>query len=196
MKKKLLNSFGRFSYAGNDDKEQVVKSKRSLWFFQTALFALLLFVCCVNPFAPKLTRSLESGDLIVTDQRSPEEVMQNFRIAYIFRDSLLYSNQLDSSFLFLYLDPYTGQLNSWGREDDLKSTGGMFRHFQLVDLVWNSILFSWHNEVSGEIGQSFNLTLIGDDGSDYKMTGRAVFSLRKCADDKWRITQWKDESDF
>jgi hypothetical protein len=41
----------------------------------------------------------------------------------------------------------------------------------------------------------FDLTLVGDE-SDYKLSGKAVFSFSKCKDGKWRLTRWKDESDI
>jgi hypothetical protein len=152
---------------------------------------------CINPFAPKLINSLETDDLIITSQRSPQEVLQNFKVAYTFRDSLLYSNLLDTAFLFIYYDFYegtSGQYVSWGRDIDLKTTGRLFRHYQVIDLVWNETLYESQTEESGDLGKSFNLTLIGQN-SDYKLSGKAIFSFRKCQDEKWRITRWKDESD-
>ncbi|MCK4822146.1 hypothetical protein KA005_40665 [bacterium] len=163
--------------------------------------AVLLLICmrgCVNPFAPGLTSYLEGEDYIVTPQQSPEEVLQNFKVAYIFQDSLLYSNLLDTAFVFVYFDPdegTSGRFVSWGRETDLMTTGGLFRHFQVVDLVWNTTFYSWIDEKAGEVSKGFNLTLIGKD-SDYRLFGKAVFSFQKCNDEKWRITRWKDESDL
>lgn len=153
---------------------------------------------CFNPFAPKLIDTLDSGDLIITDQRSPEEVLQNFRVAYTFHDSLLYSDLLDTAFLFVYFDPdagTSGRLESWRREDDLITTGGMFRHFQVIDLIWNATLYENVEETTGEMTKSFNLTLMSSE-SDYTLSGRAVFSFKKCGDDRWRILRWKDESDI
>jgi len=46
-----------------------------------------------------------------------------------------------------------------------------------------------------DISKEYHLTLTGTD-SDYRLTGRAVFSFRKCTDEKWRIVCWKDESDL
>ena len=57
--------------------------KRGKLYFHVfgCLFAANL--ACFNPFAPQLTRSLESVDLIVTQQQNPEEVLQNFKVSYI-----------------------------------------------------------------------------------------------------------------
>lgn len=166
--------------------------------FLTMVILVRFFFGCINPFAPKLTRSLETADFIVTEQGSPEEVLQNFKVAYTFRDSLLYSDLLDTAFLFVYFDPNegtSGRFVSWGREVDLLTTGRLFRHFQVVDLIWNATLYEWGGEETGELSKDFNLTLVGEN-SDFKLSGRAVFSFRKCKDEKWRITRWKDESDI
>ena len=152
----------------------------------------------MNPFAPELTHSLESDDFIVTKQATPEEVLQNFKIAYAFKDSLLYSDLLDSAFLFVFFDPDeggSGRFVSWGRDLDLQTTGSMFRYFQIVDLVWNATLYERQDEEWAKLNRGFTLTLVGDEG-DYNVTGKAVFTFRKCPDSKWRISRWKDESDL
>lgn len=158
----------------------------------------VVFTGCLNPFAPKLTNDLESGDYIITQQQSPGDVLQNFKVAYTYKDSLLYSNCLDTAFLFVYFDPdigTSGQIVSWGRDVDLLTTGRLFRHFQVIDLVWNSVIYSVGGEETGEISQEFDLTLVGDQ-NNYRLSGRALFSFRKCQDNQWRISRWKDESDI
>jgi hypothetical protein len=151
---------------------------------------------CLNPFSPRLDKSIGASD-IVTNQANPGEVLQNFKIAYTFRDSLLYSDLLDTGFVFVYFDPdagTSGNYVSWGRDVDLTATGRLFRHFTVIDLVWNTTLYEFNEEDRGELSRTFNLTLAGTD-SDYHLSGRAVFSFRKCADSRWRITRWKDETD-
>jgi hypothetical protein len=157
----------------------------------------VLTVSCWNPFAPKLSNSLESTDLVLTAQKSPEEVLQNFKVAYTFRDSLLYSDLLDTAFVFFYFDPDVGMSVPmwWGRETDLRTTGRLFRHFQVVDLVWKTTLFERQDETTGETRKGFDLTLVAED-QDFKLSGQAKFNFRKCRDGKWRITQWKDETDL
>jgi hypothetical protein len=131
---------------------------------------------CLNPFAPKLDRSIGSSD-IVTEQTTPAEVLQNFKIAYTFRDSLLYSDLLDTAFVFVYFDPdagTSGNYVSWGRDVDLSATGRLFRHFSVIDLVWNTTLYEFNEGDREELSKSFNLTLEGTD-VDYHLSGRAVF---------------------
>ena len=92
----------------------------------------ILMSGCWNPFAPT-EGSLEGGvALTLTEQRSPEDVLQNFRYAYIYRDSLVYSELFDTSFTFIYYDPDiggTGGYNYWGRDTELRTTGRLFRAF-------------------------------------------------------------------
>jgi hypothetical protein len=162
------------------------------------MLGMLFFTRCWNPFAPKLTRLVETSDLVLTPQRSPGEVLQNFKVAYTFRDSLLYSDLLDTAFLFVYFDPgegTSGRFISWERETDLRTTGRLLRHFQIVELVWKTTFYEWKDDEKGEISKEFDLSLMAEE-SDYRLSGRAIFSFRRCADGKWRITRWKDESDI
>jgi len=157
---------------------------------------------CFNPFAPKLEDSVRS-DLIITSQTTPDEVLQNFKYAYVFKDSVLYADLLDSSFVFMYFDPNqepSGRIVSWGRDEDLKTTGRLFRNFNLIDLVWNTTIldtiYSELNDLRAESFKTFNLTLMKENES-LNITGIAIFYFKKCNyDNKWRITLWKDESDL
>lgn len=153
---------------------------------------------CFNPFAPKLDDT-DRTDLIITGQTTPEEVLQNFKYAYVFKDSVLYSDLLDSSFVFIYFDPNqesSGRFVSWGRDVDLRTTGRLFRNFDVIDLIWNSTIYAFDEENRAEYSQSFNLSLIKDNET-INITGNAIFVFIKSDyDGKWRITQWKDESDL
>jgi len=151
---------------------------------------------CFNPFAPKLDRT-SSTDLVLTEQRTPEEVLQNFVYAYTFKDSLVYADLLDSSFVFVYFDPNlggSGRFVSWGRDVDLKTTGRLFRSFETITLLWNSTVYEIKQENQVELSKTLQLNLYGAAG-DYSLSGDAIFNFKKNAyDDKWRITRWKDES--
>ncbi|MBN2104345.1 hypothetical protein JW835_09935 [bacterium] len=167
--------------------------------FHTGIFIVgLVYLACWNPFAPELTRSLESAGLIVTEQKSPEEVLQNFKVSYIFKDSLLYSGLLDTAFVFEYYDPEmgtSGQNITWTRDTELRTTGRLFRYFQMIDLIWHSTIYELSGEDTSRISKQFDLTLVSAE-TDYHVTGRAEFTLRKCWDDRWRIKRWKDESEL
>ena len=115
----------------------------------------LLYNMCLNPFAPKLHEGEES-ELIITDQKTPEEVLQNFQYAYTFKDSLLYSDLLDSSFVFVFFDPNqgtSGMFVSWGRDVDLQTTGRLFRNFDVIDLNWHSTIYSFEEENTAELSR-------------------------------------------
>lgn len=158
----------------------------------------LMLTSCWNPFAPKLDTSGQ-GALILTEQKSPEQVLQNFDYAYTSKDSLLYADLLDSSFVFVYEDYDLGRLVSWGRDVDLRSTGKLFHSFDIIDLTWNKeaysdTTYSSSGQMIIEIPKPYRLTLYGGQG-DFALTGTAVFSfLKSTHDDKWRILRWKDES--
>jgi hypothetical protein len=173
----------------------MIWKKRSI-FLLIGLF--FLTTGCINPFAPRLTDSLSTGDLVVTSQKTPEDVLQNFKIAYTFQHSLLYSDVLDTTFIFSYYDPdeaTSGQMVSWGREEDLLTTGRMFRHFQVMDLVWNETISESVGETISEMSLGFDLTLV-DEKNSYRISGRATFVFKIGKDQKWRIQRWKDFSDI
>ncbi len=162
----------------------------------------LMVLGCFNPFAPKLEQA-ERTDLIITDQLTPDQALQNFQYSYVFKDSILYAQLLDSSFVFIYFDPNqepSGRFVSWGRDVDLRTTGRLFRNFNIIDLVWNSTILDTSYESNGEWRaesmRSFNLSLI-QAGETININGIAIFNLKKSPfDNKWRITLWKDESDL
>jgi hypothetical protein len=153
---------------------------------------------CFNPFSPKLEDS-DKNDFIITGQTTPDEVLQNFKYAYVFKDSVLYADLLDSSFVFTYFDPNqeaSGRFVSWGRDVDLKTTGRLFHNFDVIDLIWNSTIYAFHEEDQAEYSKSFHLSLIKENET-INITGNAIFLFKKNEyDNKWRITQWLDESDL
>ena len=171
-------------------------NKIGKYFVYALFFTLGLVSNCVNPFAPRLDRSQDSK-LILTDQKSPEEVLQNFVYAYTFKDSVVYADLLDSSFVFVYFDPGlggSGVFVSWGRDIDLRTTGRFFRNFETISLTLNSSVYEITEGEKAEISKTLLLNLFGDLG-DFNLTGNAIFNFAKNPyDHKWRITRWKDES--
>lgn len=165
-----------------------------------ATWALLLSTCW-NPFAPIEGELGGIERLTLTEQRSPEDVLQNFRYAYIYRDSLVYSDLLDTGFVFLYYDPEaggTGAYNYWGRDTELRTTGRMFRSFDNFTLVWNATIFQDPGVISdsifeASITKTFDLAVMKQ-GSTTNLTGNAVFSFVKDSSGVWRISRWQDES--
>ncbi len=153
---------------------------------------------CFNPFAPALDKGPDLSN-VITEQQNPREVLQNFRYAYTFKDSLLYSDVLDESFVFEYFDPNlqpSGGFQTWGRDIDLKTTGRLFRSFDVIELTWLNTIFSDSTDQFVQYFQRFSLNLFGSD-FNFIVTGTAIFTFeRNGADNKWRIVRWKDESDL
>lgn len=157
----------------------------------------MLIVGCWNPFAP--TEGLLEGgsSLTLTEQRSPDEVLQNFRYAYIYRDSLVYSELFDTTFVFVYYDPDVGGAggyNYWGLDTELRTTGRLFRTFDHFTLVWNATIAADTAQKGGiSLTKTFDLSI----GGDIFLSGNAVFDfLQDTTENTWHITRWQDESFF
>lgn len=170
------------------------------------LFILVAFSGCENPFAPSLTNKDPNASLILTEQKTAEEVLINFSYAYNFKDSLIYADLLDSSFNFIFsnfgTDPVTQDY--WGRDVDIKTTLGLFRWFQTINLVWDGTLenrFTNQDSTEKIIWKSFKLTLVRD-AEISAISGEAIFTFKKTffappdTSGIWRITSWLDKSRF
>lgn len=159
------------------------------------IICLFLYGC--NPFAPKLANDIGQSN-VITDQQTPEEVLQNFKYSYTFKDSLLYSDVLEKSFVFEFFDPNlppSGAFVTWGRDIDLKTTGRLFREFDVIDLVWLNTLFEESENGLERRFIRFNMSLFGSN-LNFIVTGTAIFTFEfNEEDNKWRIVRWKDESD-
>ena len=181
-----------------------------IFLFMTVIMMILLVFGCKNMFAPTLG-DLDGGNSIYRlDQASPAEVLHNFKYSYIYRDSLMYANLIDSEFVFVYYQPSdesgTGHYDSWMRSVELKTTGRFLSAFNYIDLIWQTTLDSAYYELDGEdilleadtmfasaniadISKSYQLTL----GDYTTLIGDAEFRFRKGADGKWRILRWEDK---
>ena len=162
---------------------------------------LSLFYCACNPFAPTFTDDISTTSLILTDQESPQNVMTNFAFAYNFKDSLVYSDIIDTTFLFISKDFDSNPVTdiTWGRDTDLKTTAGLFKGFNTLNLVWGGTIYErfLDGEDSSlvELKQVFQLTL--DGGIDIPtLNGEALFILRKNTSNQWKIIRWEDKPTF
>jgi len=154
------------------------------------LLAGLLGLGCRNPFAPELGISASS---LWTDQSTVGGLLQNFRNAYNFADSLHYADCLSDDFTFFYYDPDENRFDQWYRETDLTTTGRLFRHFQSIRLTWGSVSdyvenFSREDSLL-DFQVPFNLTL--DDLSP--LYGFAHFSVYRPAGSGFQILVWRDD---
>lgn len=144
---------------------------------------------CVNPFAPELG---ETGSSQVPQAVTIGGMLELFRYAYINKDSLYYSQLLDSSFVFQYYDAANSRYDQWYRQTDLKATAGLFRNFETIDLTWYNLSpqdrdFGWEDSLK-QILVNFNLTL-----DNRVIYGFARLDCFKRRGQKFKITAWRDD---
>ncbi len=148
----------------------------------------------MNPFAPEIDENLGSEGGLISDQKKIDGVFQNFQYAYTFKDTLIYSQLLDKEFTFSFRNYDLGVDVSWGRDEEMKVTYGLFQNAQRLDLIWNNIITITGDSTS--IIRSFNLTITFNPTDIIYVDGRVNLLLKKGEDDKWRILRWVDESNF
>jgi hypothetical protein len=166
---------------------------------RTVLLALLAVVnlSCLNPFAPKLDDNSGLSDTILGDQKTVDGVFQNFKQAYLFRDTTIYGQLLAPNFIFIYKDYDKGADVFWGRDDDMLTTNGLFQNAQRLDLVWNSTIAVDGDSLSLTLTRNFNLTVTFTPSDIQRVDGYANITLeRSQQSDNWKISRWRDESNF
>ncbi len=152
---------------------------------------------CTNPFAPKLDTDLDSGVPPISDQTTIEGVFQNFQYSYTFKDTLIYGNLITSNFTFTYRDYENGYDVNWGRDEEMRTTYGLFQNSERLDLIWNNIVLSTTDSLDANIVRSFNLNITFNPTDVVRIDGRVNVSLKKDPEtQKWRMDRWIDESNF
>ncbi|MCU7494571.1 MAG: hypothetical protein HF314_01505 [Ignavibacteria bacterium] len=150
---------------------------------------------CVNPFAPALDENLNSGTSLIMDQSKVEGVFQNMQYAYTMKDTTIYGQLLSPDFTFTYRDYDKGFDVTWGRDDEMRATYGLFQNSQRLDLIWNNILLISGDSTS--IVRSFNLTITFNPTDIQRADGKVSLILKKNTSTKaWQIQRWVDESSF
>ncbi len=164
----------------------------------TYFFLLVVLLSgCKNPFAPSLDFNLNTNPSTLSDQKTIDGVFQNFQYAYTFKDTTIYGRLIDPSFTFTYLDYDLGYNVSWGRDDEMKTTYGLFQNTQQLNLIWNNIVLLTQDSTTASVVRGFNLTVTFSSTDVVTVTGRVNMSLRKDpTTQKWLITNWIDESNF
>lgn len=124
-------------------------------------------------------------------------MFQNFQYSYSFKDTLIYGELISSDFVFTYRDYEQGFDVSWARDEDVRTTDGLFKNVERLDLIWNNIVLSTIDSLNANIVRSFNLNITFNPTDVVRVDGRVNLSLRKNPDtEKWQITRWIDESNF
>lgn len=154
---------------------------------------MIIFSSCENIFAPKIDNS--SSSPIISDQTTVDGVYKNFKYAYTFKDTSVYSNLFTDDFIFTYRDYALGYDVSWDKPTELRTTNGLFQNSQKLEIIWNNIILQVGDSVHQTLKRSFNLTITFNPSNVIRLNGFADMSLIKNATDKkWRIYKWKDES--
>lgn len=152
---------------------------------------------CKNPFSPAFNANPSSSGSTISDLKTINGVFQNFQYAYTFKDTIIYGQFISPNFTFTYRDYDKGYNVSWGRDDEMKTTYGLFQNTQRLDLVWDQTVLSSVDSLSANIVRAFNLTVTFNPTDVVTVDGRVNLSLRKNpTTGKWAITQWIDESNF
>ncbi|NUN07970.1 MAG: hypothetical protein HUU54_02220 [Ignavibacteriaceae bacterium] len=158
---------------------------------------VLLFAGCDNPFAPRLDFSEDSGNSPLADQTTIDGVFRNLQYAYTFKDTSIYSGILAPEFIFTYRDYDQGLDISWGKDEEMKVTYGLFSNTERLDLIWNNIVFSSEDSSYSTIIRGFNLTITFNPNDIFRLDGKVNITLRRdLTSQKWQITKWIDESNF
>ena len=167
-------------------------------FFKQIILPVCLVFCisiisCQNIFAPKIdTTSITN---IITDQKTVEGLFQNFRYAYTFKDTAVYSQLLADDFVFTYRDYVSGFDVSWDKFTEMKTTNGLFQNTQKLEIIWNNVVYQDGDSLNTSIRRSLNLTITFNPNNVERFNGFADMDLtRATADSKWKIKKWRDES--
>lgn len=155
---------------------------------------LLSLQGCINPFAPKLDNDLGNSGSIISPQKSIDGLFQNFKQSYVFKDTTIYGGLLTSDYSFIYRDYDLSVDVSWGRDEDMNVTYGLFQNSQRLDLIWNNIVSM--TEDSTNIIRSFNLTITFNPTDIIYVDGRVNLDVEKNDKGVWKIVNWLDESNF
>ncbi|MCX8106262.1 MAG: hypothetical protein N3D80_10380 [Ignavibacterium album] len=158
---------------------------------------MLFFIGCTNPFAPTFDESVGDDKPPISDQKDINGVFQNFQYAYTFKDTTIYGQLLTQDFVFTYRDYDQGFDVSWGRDDEMRTTLGLFQNVQRLDLIWNNIILLTQDSLTANVVRSFNLTIIFNPTDVIRVDGRVNLALKKNPEnEKWQISRWLDESNF
>lgn len=154
----------------------------------------LLGAACVNPFAPGLDNTPAES---TCDPKTIDGIFRCFQSSYTFRDTTVYGQLLDNNFVFTYRNYDLGVDVSWGRDEDMRSTYGLFQNAQKLDLIWNNIISSTSDSNEVNVTRGFNLTIVFNPSDVERVTGYANLTFaRQRVTDPWKITSWRDESDY
>jgi hypothetical protein len=152
-----------------------------------------VFTSCENIFSPALDESGSSN--IISDQMTVDGVFTNFKYAYTFRDTSVYSGLMTDDFLFTYRDYESGFDVSWDKPTEMRTTSRLFQNSQKTDIIWNNITIYLGDSLNVTVTRSFNLTVTFNPSNVVRLFGFADMNFtRPDVNSAWRIKKWRDES--
>lgn len=148
---------------------------------------------CDNIFAPKLDDSGSSN--IISDQMTVDGVYTNFKYAYTFKDTSVYSGLLTDDFIFTYRDYESGFDVSWDKPTEMRTTSRLFQNSQKTDIIWNNITTYLGDSLNVNVKRGFNLTITFNPSNVVRLFGFADMNFtRPDVSSPWKIRKWRDES--
>jgi len=149
---------------------------------------------CLNPFAPGLDTSPAESSC---DPTNIDGIFHCFQNAYTFRDTTAYGLLIKGDFIFVYRDYDVGIDITWGRDEEMRLTYGLFQNSQKLDLIWNNYVTRTETDTSATAVRSFNLTVTYNPSSIDRVDGYANITFaRHKKTDPWKIMLWRDESNY
>lgn len=168
------------------------------WILTGLIFCTLILFQCTNPFAPSYKEGIGLENLL-GNPLTIEGFYTRFQNAYRLRDTTLYGPLIHPEFTFTFRNLDQNVDVSWGRLQELISTGNLFQYAREIDLIWNNEVVRLENGLGTEaqVIRRFDLIVSLQDSDVLRTDGSANFVLQR-ADTTlpWRLIRWRDQSDL
>lgn len=162
------------------------------WF---AIALSVIALSCLNPFAPRLDTELTSQTC--NDFTKIDNLFCSFRNAYSFKDTTLYGTMLAPEFTFIYTDYDRAVDVSWGRDDEMRVTYGLFQNVQTLTLIWNAQIPLSESDTTQTIERGYSLTVTFNPSDVLRVDGYADLTfVRAAIGSTWKVARWRDRSNF
>lgn len=167
-------------------------------FIATAVvFLCAAYSACTNPFAPARNDSIGNANTPLGDQRTVDGFFQKFSYAYAYKDTTIYGQLLCDTFTFAFRDYSQNADVSWGRDEEMHTTYGLFQNTQNLSLIWNQIILQTGDSLNQQITRAFDLTITFNPEDVEFISGNADLTLiRAHPDSAWTLTYWHDNSNY
>ena len=97
----------------------------------------------------------------------------------------------------MYRDYTQGIDITWGRDEEMRSTYGLFQNAQKLDLIWTNYVSSTSDSTTVDVLRGFTLTIVFNPSDIEQVDGYASLTLqRDRVSDPWKIFRWRDQSNF